>query len=110
MRFSEDGLFGFVEGSSTGLPVGEIILAEPPEQILPFSPSSPLRGMADSGKRDQGATMRQDVFSLTEGEAVIHWPTPLSPDSIADLEEWLELVKRKIKRSASPEPSEKPTD
>ena len=41
--------------------------------------------------------MRQDVFSLAEGEAVIHWPTPLSPDSIADLEEWLDLVKRKIK-------------
>jgi len=51
--------------------------------------------------------MRQDVFSLAEGEAVIHWPTPLSPDSIADLEEWLELVKRKIKRSAAePDKSE----
>jgi len=45
--------------------------------------------------------MRQDVFSLTEGEAVIRWPTPLSADSIADLDEWLDLVKRKIKRSAS---------
>jgi len=45
--------------------------------------------------------MRQDVFSLAEGEAVINWPTPLCEDSIKDLEEWLELVKRKIKRSAS---------
>ena len=53
--------------------------------------------------------MRQDVLSLAEGEAVIHWPTPLSPDSIKDLEEWLDLVKRKIKRSAA-EPSDAKTE
>jgi hypothetical protein len=106
--FSDDGQFAFVEGSKGGLPAAEIIPGDPPEQTPPFVPSSPLRGMADVGKRDQGAKMRQDVFSLTEGEAVIHWPTPLSADSISELEDWLELVKRKIKRSAV-EP-EKPTD
>jgi hypothetical protein len=110
LRFSENGQFGFVEGSDTGLPVSEIIPADPPEQMPPFTPSSPLHRMADSGKRDQGAKMRQDVFSLAEGEAVIHWPTPLSTDSIADLEEWLDLVKRKIKRSAAIESADKPTD
>jgi len=43
--------------------------------------------------------MRQDVFSLTEGEVVLSWPTPLSEESISDLEVWLELIKRKISRS-----------
>lgn len=94
LSFSEDGKFGFVEGcNGTGLPVFELIHAESPQQ----SSHQPLLG---SVLGRQGAKMRQDVFSLAEGEAVIHWPTPLSDDSIRDLEDWLELVKRKIKRSA----------
>jgi hypothetical protein len=110
LRFSEDGQFGFVEGASTGLPVSEIIPSNPPEQSIPFAPHAIAAATAAASatfgnkNKSQGAKMRQDVFSLAEGEAVIHWPTPLSPDSIADLEEWLDLVKRKIKRStAEPE-------
>ncbi len=97
-KISDDGQFGIVEGYKTGLPISEIILAEPPaDKPHMIPPSSLLRATPES----QGAKMRQDVCSLTEGEAVIHWPTPLSADSIADLEGWLDLVKRKIKRSAS---------
>jgi hypothetical protein len=109
VRFSDDGQYGFVEGSATGLLVSEIIPAEPPEQP---SRMVPLRTLvrAELPRSGEGVTMRQDVFSLAEGEAVIHWPTPLSADSIADLEEWLELVKRKIKRSAATEPADKPAD
>lgn len=104
--FSEDGQFGFVEGSTTGLPVSEIISTEPPEQP---SRMVPLRTLlrAELPRSSEGATMRQDVFSLAEGEAVIHWPSPLSPDSIQDLEEWLELVKRKIRRSGPDTPGTK---
>jgi hypothetical protein len=102
--FSEDGQTAFVEGSMNGLPVSEIIHAEPPEQTSPFVPSSPLRRM-DLGKREQGATMKQDVFSLTEGEVVLSWPTPLSADSIEDLKSWLKIMERKIVRSlASADP------
>jgi hypothetical protein len=101
--FSEDGQVAFVEGSMNGLPVSEIILADPPAQSPPTVPPRTLVRMPD-GRSDQGAKMRQDVFSLAEGEAVIHWPDPLSADSINDLEEWLELVKRKIKRSAAESP------
>jgi hypothetical protein len=100
VRFSDDGQFGFVEGDDkTGLPVAEIIPADPPQQTPPFVPASPLHGM-DFGKRDQGAKMKHDVFSLAEGEVVISWPTPLSPDSIQDLKDWLKIVERKIARSA----------
>ena len=99
--FSEDGQYGFVEGSQTGIPVGEIISTEPPEQPSGMVPLRNLMRLPDPSRSDQGAKMRQDVFSLAEGEAIIHWPTPLSDDSIKDLEDWLELVKRKIKRSAA---------
>ena len=91
--FSEDGDFAFVEGYKSGIPTDEIIPGDPPGQP---SPIVPLRNLV---RMPEGAKMRQDVFSLTEGEAIIHWPTPLSADSISELEDWLELVKRKIKRS-----------
>ena len=47
------------------------------------------------------STMREDVFSLTEGKATIQWPTPLSPDSIQDLKDWLKIAERKISRSTT---------
>jgi hypothetical protein len=47
------------------------------------------------------ATMREDVFSLTEGKATIQWPAPLSQESIEDLRDWLKIVERKIARSAA---------
>lgn len=95
--FSDDGQFGFVEGSNTGLPISEIIPADAPDS----SGRVPIRTLArvEPRKNVQGATMRQEVFSLTEGEVVLNWPSPLSPTSIQDLEDWLELVKRKISRS-----------
>lgn len=100
VRFSEDGQFGFVEGSDTGLPTSEIVPADPPEQSL--SGQVPLRNvvrMPELGKSAQGAKMKQDVFSLAEGEVVLSWPTPLSADSIEDLKAWLTIMERKIARS-----------
>ena len=50
--------------------------------------------------------MKQDVFSLAEGEVVLSWPTPLSADSIEDLKAWLKLMERKIARSTAEEKSD----
>lgn len=100
-RFSEDGKFGFVEGSGTGLPVSELISADPPEQSSFSVPLRTLLRMPDAGKNAQGVKMRQDVFSLPEGEAFINWPTPLSQESIHELKDWLKLVERKIARSVA---------
>jgi hypothetical protein len=98
--FSEDGKFGFVEGGKgTGLPVSEIIPADPPENP---SGQIPLRNavrMPELGKNAQGVKMKQDVFSVAEGEVVLSWPTPLSADSIEDLKAWLKIMERKIARS-----------
>jgi hypothetical protein len=107
--FSEDGQFGFVEGGNgTGLPISEIIPAEPPESNPGQNPIRHVLRMPDSsGRNAQGATMKQDVFSLTEGEVVLSWPTPLSADSIEDLKAWLKIMERKITRSqASTDPPE----
>jgi len=45
------------------------------------------------------ATMRQDVFSLAEGDVVLSWPTPLSAESIEEVKDWLKIAERKIVRS-----------
>lgn len=45
--------------------------------------------------------MRQDVFTLDEGQALIQWPETLSQDSFEDFKSWLDLVIRKAKRSVS---------
>ena len=43
--------------------------------------------------------MNQDVFTLEGGDITIQWPKSLSAQSYQDLEDWLELIKRKDKRS-----------
>lgn len=86
---SPDGAFAFVEGSGTGLPVGELT----------------LQSKSGSTPPPEKYSMRQDIFSLAEGTVTIQWPTPLSADSIQDLKDWLKIVERKITRSANEEKS-----
>ena len=43
--------------------------------------------------------MRQDVFSVTEGDVVLSWPASLSADSIQEVKDWLKIAERKIVRS-----------
>jgi hypothetical protein len=103
LSFSEDGKFGFVEGGNgTEIPVAEIIAADPPDNPSGQVPLRTLARIPELGKNTQGVKMRQDVFSLAEGEAVIHWPTPLSKSSVKYLEAWLNLVKLKIQEAETP--------
>ena len=111
LRFSEDGKFGFVEGSTTGLPASELIPAGPPEYVS-HQPLLNAYQRELERERSQGPKMKQDVFSLAEGEVVLSWPTPLSADSIEDLKSWLKIMERKISRaqattdSSSADPTE----
>lgn len=59
---------------------------------------------------DSPGVERQDVCSLPEGCASLTWPCPLSPESVRDLEDWLLLVVRKVRRSAVPTPEEPSTE
>lgn len=49
---------------------------------------------------------RQDVFSLDEGNVVIVMPEKLSEASYEDFSDWLELIKRKAKRTIMSETTE----
>lgn len=50
--------------------------------------------------------MNQDVFTLEEGEVVLQLPSRLSRASVEDLESWLGLILRKVKRAVAPESGE----
>jgi hypothetical protein len=43
--------------------------------------------------------MKEDVFSLHEGDVTFQWPETISAESFEDLEDWMKLMLRKIKRS-----------
>ena len=49
-------------------------------------------------QRQEVSGMKEDVFTLAEGDAVLQWPTSISPESYADLKDWLGLMLRKIER------------
>lgn len=51
-------------------------------------------------QRKEMPGMKEDVFALAEGDAVLQWPTAISPESFTDLRDWLDLVLRKIERQA----------
>lgn len=52
----------------------------------------------------------QDVFSLRDGKAIltIEYLEPMSAEELADLEEWLALILRRVKRSAGKLPAAEP--
>lgn len=53
------------------------------------------------------AGVKQDTFSLDEGQVVLQFPEKMSKDSYEDFKDWIELQLRRIKRSIPP-PAEPP--
>lgn len=47
----------------------------------------------------EATMLNEDVFTLEQGTVTIKWPKVLSEASYQDLEDWLELIKRKAKRA-----------
>ncbi len=60
-------------------------------QVEPVTPPSVRRAPPSVG-------MKEDTFNLNEGAVVLQWPERLSKASYEDLESWLQLELRKIKR------------
>lgn len=43
--------------------------------------------------------MKEDVFTLPEGDVILQWPEVISQESYQDLKSWTDLMMRKIQRS-----------
>jgi hypothetical protein len=106
VRNISDG-FVFVDGSPTGMPIAEVTIEKAPAESPKPHVVTPLRVVTRNG--GGSATMKQDIFSVAEGEVVLSWPTPLSADSIEDLKAWLKIIERKISRSEAAK-AESPAD
>jgi hypothetical protein len=118
---SDDGNWLFVEGSQTGIPIAQAHRVEPsPGKTADMQPNTqqgnPLTGQPPQTTPPLNPAFRtappiasgikQNVFSGETGEVIIRWPAVLSPSDLEDLEGWLDMVKRQIKRSVKTEVSE----
>ena len=45
--------------------------------------------------------MRQDTFTLDDADVTMRWPERLSKASYEDIQAWLEIMRRKMKRAIS---------
>lgn len=95
--------FAGLDGSAT-MEMSEEVAEEAKESYTMGTP--PLRDKQPAPPPSRAATpplvmsgFKQDVFSLSEGDAVLRWPEDLSEDSYEDFKGWLELVLRKVARS-----------
>lgn len=77
--------------------------APQPQHQIKVDPQSRVDAMPP-----KGLGMRQEVFTVTEGDVTIQWPERLSADSLQDFKDWLRILERKITRSALPPQSSTP--
>jgi hypothetical protein len=79
--------------------------------------SDPENGAADGERNDSHkrqhrrrpmqAGIKEDVFTLDEGDVVLQWPEDMTSESLTDVESWLKLVIGKLKRSVGGTPKAK---
>ena len=90
----------FVEGSETGIDMENVTVIERPDAAeARVPPTLPL----DTGKPPASEVLpgyRSETFDADEGEIRITWPGNLSLQSVEDMKDWLELLKRRIERRA----------
>lgn len=97
-------------GEEDGVPLGGNA-----NEVEPPPVAQTPKGAAGMGGRVQlpppvGGNIRQDTFTLDEGNVVIQWPAGMSRESLEDFEAWLDLLKRKVKRAANIQPDAQRSD
>jgi len=99
---SEDGLWIAVEGSENGLPMEQVIVREraptTPIQAPKFAIEAPKPKMDETPASGDG--FRSERFDADEGVITISWPSNLSPQSVEDMQAWVELLMKRIERRA----------
>lgn len=94
---SEDGLFVFVDGEKTGLPVGEVTVMETKQPATPVQPANPPPIPPTNVKGPRA--FRQDVYTLgDEGQVILQTPETMGQESYEELMDWMDLQMRKIAR------------
>jgi len=96
-----DEHYVFVEGANGAIPINQIIAVEQHQGTSPMM-TPPL---ADKPPAPKVGT-EHATFPLPEGYAVIEWPSSISQDSYNELQDWVDLMMKRAKRSiGQPDPS-----
>ena len=107
--FVDDGYL-IVEGSSTGVPIDEVTIEEQPvaspQPNAGRIPQKPQHQQGGVTHPPIGANMRQETFTLSDSEILIQFPSEISEEDFEDFEDWLTILKRKVKRSVQSDSSE----
>ena len=106
--FSPNGDFAFVEGEVTGIPIKEVIPADPPEAEEPeklFTPPnlfvSPVQIPSGKPIAQEDRKMQTDVIAIGGNSITlqIQWPTEITQDAYDDLVDYLEILKKRARRA-----------
>lgn len=107
---SDDLTWVFVNESKSGLPMDQIIVRErgaaPPVAQSITPPANPFSALAQKEGSQQEETLptaegyRSEKFDADEGVITISWPSNLSPQSVEDMQAWVELLMKRIERRA----------
>ncbi|MFH5804509.1 hypothetical protein [Alienimonas sp. DA493] len=96
---SEDGVWAFVEGYGDGVPVADltVVAPEPDEEAQADDdrPAGPAPHNPFAGRK---SPTRTEACALAEGDAVLTRPDDLSRESLEELQAWLDLVMKKLRR------------
>ncbi len=77
------------------------------DKVLLANSASQRTPSAGAGlAQPKGINMRQEVFTLAEGDVTIQWPESISEESFEDFNDWIAILLRKLKRNVRPVNSE----
>jgi hypothetical protein len=91
---------------ATGNPIEEFVIVDAPPLSLLEVKALVLTPQDRSGIPPISTHIKQETFTLTEGRVSIHFPSRMSKDDFEDFEDWLDILKRKIKRSIKADDTE----
>lgn len=104
--FNENAVSGLIADYKDTLEIAK--LSEPdkmsPDEGAELTPipevptQAGLRPLPPLKRREVKPSMKEDVYTLKEGDVVFQWPDRLSPESYEDLKDWTTLLLRKIAR------------
>lgn len=78
----------------------EVQMQPEPSSVAQVNPPASSAPTVTSFGDGPSAGMRRVVFDLAEGDVVLQFPEELSPESVGDLEDYLEVFMKKARRAA----------
>lgn len=99
---SEDQAWVFVDGEVTGIAMENVTVVERSDEggAIKAAPTLPLADPKPDQQQEAPTGYRSETFNADEGDIRITWPSNLSAQSVEDMKDWLELLKRRIARRA----------